>query len=164
MMFFTTKPAMRLRSFLTFMVEVFFEDVDSVSYINAPFLESWYNEICVKHQRELGDVTVVFCSDEYLLSMNQQHLNHDFYTDIITFEYNHENCVSGDLFISLDRVKDNSIQLSTDFVDELHRVCVHGLLHLLGFKDKSKDDEKAMRILEDQMLSLRMFHVEHLKS
>ena len=96
--------------------------------------------------------------------MNREHLDHDYYTDIITFDYSVETVVSGDLFISVDRVRDNANEMSLSFQDELHRVCVHGLLHLCGYKDKSESDEQIMRSKEDEMLERRTFHVKHLKS
>ena len=102
----------------------------------------------------LGDVSLIFCSDKYLLDMNRKHLNHDYYTDIITFDYTTEEAVSGDLFISIDRVLENASDLSMDFRTELNRVVVHGVLHLLGFGDKYPEEAKRMRKLEDQALLL----------
>ena len=87
------------------MVEVHFEDVSPLE-INFDFLESWYEKVCGLYDHELGEINVVFCSDEYLLDMNKEHLNHDFYTDIITFDYCLDNVVSGDLFVSVDRVRE----------------------------------------------------------
>lgn len=146
------------------MVEINFEDIDEVPGLNSEFLFSWYTQVCSVESKVLGDVTLIFCSDDYLLEMNQTHLNHDYYTDIITFDYSDDNIVSGDLFISYDRVVDNAASFSSSVYDELHRVCVHGLLHLCGYKDKSDSDKQLMRQKEDEMLSLRVFHVEHLKS
>ena len=146
------------------MVEINFEDIDEVPGLNSEFLFSWYTQVCSVESKVLGDVTLIFCSDDYLLEMNQTHLNHDYYTDIITFDYSDDNIVSGDLFISYDRVVDNAASFSSSVKDELHRVCVHGLLHLCGYKDKSDSDEQLMRLKEDEMLKLRVFHVEHLKS
>lgn len=136
------------------MVEVCFEDVDSFDF-SVNFLDSWYNKVASIHGKSLGDITVIFCSDDYLLEMNQQHLSHDFFTDIITFDYTFEDTISGDLFVSVDRVKDNAQMLKHSFEDELHRVCIHGVLHLCGFGDKSVEDENRMRVLEDEALSLR---------
>ena len=145
-------------------VEIHAEDVDLVNEVNEAFLDSWFEAVTSLEEKILGDVSVILTSDNYLLEMNKQYLDHDYFTDIITFDYTEGTIVSGDLFISLDRVKDNASTLSVDFKDELHRVCVHGLLHLVGYKDKSEDDEKLMRSKEDEMLKLRVFHVEHLKS
>jgi len=146
------------------MVEIHFEDIDEVPGVNSEFLFSWYTQVCSVESKVLGDITLIFCSDDYLLEMNRTHLNHDYYTDIITFDYSEDNIVSGDLFISYDRVVDNATSFSSSVKDELHRVCVHGLLHLCGYKDKSDVDEQLMRQKEDEMLNLRVFHVEHLKS
>lgn len=146
------------------MVEVFFEDIDEVPGVNPEFLFAWYSNVCQVEGMQLGDISVVFCSDEHLLGMNKEYLQHDYYTDIITFDYTEEDCVSGDLFISVDRVEDNANEFDALFQDELHRVCVHGLLHLCGYKDKSEADEELMRSKENEMLMLRKFHVEHLKA
>ena len=99
----------------------------------------------------------MFCSDEHLLEMNRSYLEHDYYTDIITFDYVEENVVSGDLFISIDRVRDNAKTLGQSVREELHRVMVHGLLHLLGYHDKSKEEQVEMRSKEDYYLTLRNF-------
>ena len=101
-----------------------------------------------------GDIAVVFCSDEYLLKVNQDFLNHDYYTDIITFDYCENGIINGDLLISLDRVLDNCSKESTSFQEELHRVIFHGILHLCGFKDKSKKDIEVMRFKESYYLNL----------
>lgn len=146
------------------MVEIHIEDVTTIPGINSEFLFAWFTNVCTIEQKELGDINVIFCSDDHLLEMNREHLDHDYYTDIITFDYTTGNVVSGDLFISVDRVLDNASLLTIPFLDELNRVCVHGLLHLCGYKDKSEKDEQLMRLKEDEMLALRMFHVEHLKS
>lgn len=145
------------------MVEIHIEDVEEVPGINSEFLFAWFTQVCKLEKKTLGEISIVFCSDEYLLEMNREHLNHDYYTDIITFDYSIEDEVSGDLFVSIDRVADNAQELSNAFTDELNRVCVHGLLHLCGYKDKSPEDELLMRSKEDEMLALREFHVKHLK-
>lgn len=146
------------------MVEVFFENIQEVPGVNPEFLFAWYSSVCDAEKKVLGDVSVVFCSDEHLLEMNKEYLEHDYYTDIITFDYTEDTLVSGDLFISVDRVQDNAAEFNVAFQDELHRVCVHGLLHLCGYKDKSDEDEVLMRSKENEMLMLRKFHVEHLKA
>ncbi len=137
------------------MIDICFEDIEQNEFVNDSFLQSWFLTVIQRFDKEQGDITIVFCSDAYILEMNRSHLNHDYYTDIITFDYCEGDLVSGDLFISLDTVLSNSIELGTSFTDEIHRVCVHGLLHLLGFKDKTDDDEKEMRRQEDIMLSIR---------
>lgn len=137
------------------MISIFFEDVSPTPNFDSEFLVSWISKVVESEKKELGEISYVFCSDEYLLHMNKEHLNHDYYTDIITFDYCFENFVSGDLFISIDRVLDNANQFSTEFKDELDRVCVHGVLHLCGYKDKSSDDEAMMRLKEDEKLKFR---------
>lgn len=103
----------------------------------------------------IGSINFIFCSDEYLFQLNQKYLKHDTYTDIITFDSSVEETeISGDIFISLERVKENSKQFSGSFVKELHRVMIHGILHLLGYKDKSPKDKEAMSGKEDYYLSL----------
>jgi rRNA maturation RNase YbeY len=101
----------------------------------------------------LGDITVIFVTDGYLLEMNKKHLNHDYYTDIITFDYCEGNIISGDLFISLDRVRENASIFDTLFLLELKRVMIHGVLHLCGHKDKTKEEEENMRSLENKYLN-----------
>lgn len=101
----------------------------------------------------LGDITVIFVTDGYLLEMNKKHLNHDYYTDIITFDYCEGNIISGDLFISLDRVRENASTFDTPFLLELKRVMIHGVLHLCGHKDKTKEEEENMRSLENKYLN-----------
>jgi rRNA maturation RNase YbeY len=111
--------------------------------------------------KELADVALVFCSDEELLSINQKHLDHDYFTDIITFDYSNGVYISGDLFISVDRVRDNMNIDSVSFNEELHRVVFHGILHLLGYNDKSRDEISMMREKEDYYLK-KLFHVKHI--
>jgi len=101
---------------------------------------------------EIGDVNVIFCSDSYLLNMNKSFLNHDYFTDIITFDYVEDKIVSGDLFISLDRIKDNAEKYADNFTQELYRIVIHGVLHLCGYKDKSESEKTAMRAKENQYL------------
>ena len=126
----------------------------SIEDVNVPGLDSehfafWLNQVVVNEGFETGDINVIFCSDEYLLKINIDFLQHDFYTDIITFDYCEDSIVSGDLFISIDRVVDNAEKLNTDYAEELKRVCVHGVLHLCGYKDKSNEEENHMRLKED---------------
>lgn len=110
--------------------------------------------------RELGDITLIFCTDEELLAINKEHLDHDYYTDIITFNYNNDSIVSGDLFISVDRIKDNATQLGVSMEEELHRVCYHGVLHLVGYNDKTDQEIEVMRAKENFYLN-KLFHVKH---
>jgi rRNA maturation RNase YbeY len=109
---------------------------------------------------ELGDITLIFCTDEELLAINKEHLAHDYYTDIITFNYNNDSILSGDLFISVDRITDNAQQLGVSMEEELHRVCYHGVLHLVGYNDKTEDEIAVMRAKENFYLN-KLFHVKH---
>lgn len=116
---------------------------------------TWLNEVCVAEGKSLEAVSYIFCSDEYLLEMNRQYLNHDYYTDVITFDYCEADAVSGDVFISIDRVEENAQNVGVSKQDELHRIMVHGLLHLIGYGDKSEADKEQMTQKEDYYLSLR---------
>ena len=116
---------------------------------------SWIRFVTEIYQKRVGDISYIFCSDEVILEVNKEYLQHDYYTDIITFDYTEGDTISGDLFISLDTVRSNSEQFGTLFQDELDRVIIHGILHLCGFKDKTPEEEKQMRELEEQALSLR---------
>lgn len=110
---------------------------------------AWIKDIASKHGKTIGEIAYIFCDDAKILEVNRQYLGHDYYTDIITFDYCEDDKLSGDIFISLDTVKSNSVTYGTDYYDELTRVIIHGILHLCGYKDKSDDESKAMRALED---------------
>lgn len=118
----------------------------------------WINTVIDSEEKLPGEINYIFCDDEYLFDINKQYLNHDTYTDIISFDYTEGNVISGDIFISVDRIKENSIEFNTTFLDELIRVMAHGVLHYCGYKDKSIDDEGVMREKENEKIS--MFHVE----
>lgn len=122
---------------------------------NQDNLNDWITQSIEKEQFKLGEINYVFCSDEQLLEKNIEFLNHDTYTDIISFDYTIGKLISGDIFISIDRVRENSNSFKTSFNDELNRVMIHGILHYCGYKDKSVDDKKLMRSKEDYYLSLR---------
>ena len=107
-----------------------------------------------------GNLTIIFCNDEELLLVNRQFLDHDFYTDIITFDYRENDLISGDLFISVDRIKENALRFSVSANEELHRVVFHGVLHILGYNDKTTSEVKAMRAKENYYLN-KLFHVKH---
>ena len=126
------------------------EDVDFQLFKKPP-LSNWIKKTVEIEGKTLGTVTYIFCSDDYLHKMNIEHLNHDTLTDIITFPYS-DNPIEGDIFISIDRVKDNAQDFNTTFDNELHRVMIHGILHLCGYKDKTEEDEKLMRQKEDEGL------------
>lgn len=120
-------------------------------------VKQWINSVIEKEGLSTGEISIVFCDDEYLLQVNRDFLQHDYYTDIITFQNTDIQGVSGDLIISIDRVKDNAQTLGYSFLDELHRVIVHGVLHLCGYKDKTSSQVKIMRAKEDEYLKKRLF-------
>ena len=115
---------------------------------------SFISNILISEKKTEGDIVLIFCSDEYLLEINKKHLNHNYYTDIITFDYCVENIVSGDLYISIDRVKENAKTFNDSFINELTRVVIHGVLHLCGYNDKTEADQKNMRNLENKYLAM----------
>jgi rRNA maturation RNase YbeY len=115
--------------------------------------KKWLNQVISNEDKEEGDITYIFCDDDYLLEKNIRFLNHNTLTDVITFDYCEGNSVSGDIFISIERVKENSEVFKVDFLTELNRVMVHGLLHLLGYKDKTERESKLMRKKENYYLS-----------
>ena len=120
-------------------------------------LRSWITFVLDQEGKELGEINYIFCDDDYLLDLNVKTLNHNTLTDIISYDYTLGDVVSGDIYISYDRVLDNSESLGVSFADELHRVMVHGVLHYCGYKDKSDEEKKGMRSKEDYYLSLRTF-------
>ena len=108
--------------------------------------------LVINEKKELGNISIVFCSDEYLLKINDEYLSHNYYTDIITFDYCENSVISGDLFISLDRISENARIFEVQFNEELYRVIFHGLLHLVAYKDKTEAEKKVMRAKEDYYL------------
>jgi rRNA maturation RNase YbeY len=136
-------------------IHYFYEQIDFK--IETPRKAStWITLVAKTEKKEIGDLTYVFCSDDYLLSLNQQFLKHNTLTDIITFDYSEgKNELSGEIYISIDRVADNAAKFKTDFQDELHRVMIHGVLHLVGYKDKKSAEKARMRKKEEACLSLR---------
>lgn len=127
------------------------EDI-KFSLKNKAILKNWLKTLAFEYQFKIGDLNYIFCSDEYLLNINQEYLNHDTLTDIVTFDLSEtKGIIEGDIFISIERVKDNSEKFSTQST-EIYRVMAHGLLHLLGYKDKSTEEKEAMRKLEDLAL------------
>ena len=115
----------------------------------------WLRLVAESEIRRLGDISIIFCSDNYILDVNMKYLQHDYFTDIITFDYCEGDTVSGDLFISVDSVRENASFYGTEFKDELNRVIVHGVLHLIGYDDHTEEDTKQMRAKENYYLSLR---------
>ena len=120
-------------------------------------LESWLKLAIEGYKKQAESLNIVFCSDEYLHKMNVDFLQHDDYTDIITFDYCEGKVLKGELYISLDRVKENAKSFGVSFKNDLHRVIIHGVLHLLGHKDKAPGEQKKMRAEEDRLLNLRAF-------
>jgi len=116
-------------------------------------VKAWVKDIIQKEGKVAGDIAYVFCSDSYLGSMNEKYLKHHTLTDIITFDYSEKGHLSGDIFISIERVKENAVSYKTTFSAELGRVMAHGVLHLSGYKDKTTDDKKVMRSKEDLYLA-----------
>lgn len=129
------------------------EDVKPLK-IQKQLLKNWIKSVILSEGKKLGDVNYIFCSDEYLLEVNKQYLDHDYYTDIITFDYVEGERISGDIFVSVDRVKENAGQFGVSFDIELRRILVHGVLHLIGFPDKEPDEKKLMTSKEDQYLAI----------
>ncbi len=119
---------------------------------------NWITRIITIEGKKLGDVSYIFCDDTYLLDLNQKYLEHDTYTDIISFDYSDSTLVSGDIFISVTRLEENADKYEVEMAEELLRVMAHGVLHFLGYKDKTKEDVMVMREKENQMIKL--FHVE----
>lgn len=117
-------------------------------------IKRWIKQVVENAGFRLGSVSYIFCSDEKILEVNKQYLNHDFYTDIITFDYVEKDIINGDIFISTDRVRENAQEFNVAFEEELHRVIIHGILHLLGQQDHSPKEEKQMRKKENEALLL----------
>ena len=136
------------------MVSYFFEDTD-FKFKNRRLNNMWLKMVAESEIKKLGALSIIFCSDNYILDINQRYLQHDYFTDIITFDYCEVNTLSGDLFISVDSVRENSIFYNVDFETELNRVIVHGLLHLIGYDDHTEDDIKVMREKENYYLDIR---------
>ncbi|WP_339784280.1 rRNA maturation RNase YbeY [uncultured Imperialibacter sp.] len=135
-------------------ITFFSEDV-SFKLSSPNKVRRWIKEVILLEKHTLSEISYIFCSDDYLHNMNVQYLNHDTLTDIITFDNSEEeDQIEGDIFISVDRVKENATQLNLPFDTELHRVMIHGILHLCGYKDKTSADNDLMRKKEDACLSL----------
>ena len=136
------------------MVSYYFEDTDFV-FKGKTLNNRWLRLVAESEIRRIGQISIIFCSDNYILDVNQKYLQHDYFTDIITFDYCEGDRLSGDLFISVDTVKENALEYGTEFMDELNRVIVLGFLHLIGYDDHSDEDVKEMRSKENYYLSLR---------
>lgn len=126
---------------------------------NEDQIATWISKVILSENMKEGEINYIFCDDDYLLNLNEQYLDHDTLTDIISFDYSVGNEIHGDIFISTERVLENAADFNVSFQEELQRVLVHGVLHYCGYKDKSEDDEQLMRNKEDE--KIKMFHVEH---
>lgn len=135
------------------MINIFFEDTTEFDLSNFN-VEANIEKLVNNENKTLGDVNYIFCSDAYLLGINRQYLNHDYYTDVISFDYCEDNVISGDIFISVDTVADNAKEYGVTFEKELARVMIHGVLHFVGYNDKSDQEVPVMRAKENQYLPL----------
>lgn len=136
------------------MISYYFQDTD-FKFRDRRRTNEWLKLAAESEIRRIGNMSIIFCSDNYVLDINQKYLQHDYFTDIITFDYCEGDRLSGDLFISVDSVRENSVEFGTEFKDELNRVIIHGLLHLVGYDDHTEKDIKLMRSKENYYLSLR---------
>ena len=125
---------------------------------NETLFSNWISKVILSENKKEGDINYIFCDDEFILEINKQYLNHDYYTDIISFDYSVGNELHGDIFVSVERVQENAEDFNVTFEEELKRVIIHGILHYCGYNDKSEDDEALMRKKEDD--KIKMFHVE----
>lgn len=124
----------------------------SLPAIDREKVSAWINLVAADYGRNVGDIAYVFCDDEKILEVNRQFLQHDYYTDIITFDYSTDQYISGDLFISLDTVRSNAALVGSEYEEELHRVIIHGILHLCGLNDKGPGEREIMEAAEDKAL------------
>jgi probable rRNA maturation factor len=138
-------------------INIFTENIDySLENINS--VRAWIKTCILNENNRLTEINYIFCSDEYLLGLNQTYLSHNTYTDILTFDHSiKKNYIEGDIFISPERVSENAIKFKSDESAEMHRVMIHGVLHLCGFKDRTAEEKLKMRALEDQYLLRRPF-------
>ena len=138
-------------------IHFFSEEVDFTPSPNDPF-KAWITTVIKNEGFELNQLNFIFCADSYLLNINREYLNHDDYTDIITFDNSEDNLeISGDIFISIERVAENAESIGSEFQEEISRVMIHGVLHLMGWGDKTKKEKEVIRKKEDDCLSLRAF-------
>ena len=133
------------------MIHFFYENT---SEIIEEKIKPWIEKIIITEEKRLGEINYIFCDDEYLLKINQDFLDHDYYTDIITFDQVRGKTISGEIFVSLQRIKDNASLISKNYEEEKKRVIAHGILHLCGYKDKTDEQQKEMRAKEDFYLNI----------
>ena len=136
------------------MISYYVEDTEFI-FKGKMLNNRWLKMVAESEIKRVGDISIIFCSDNYILDVNLKYLGHDYFTDIITFDYCEGLKLSGDLFISVDSVRENAVFYGTEFEDELNRVIVHGILHLVGYDDHTDADQKVMRSKEDYYLELR---------
>lgn len=135
-------------------ISFYAEDIE-LPAIKKEAVSNWIRKVAETYGKKTGDISYIFCSDEKILEVNRQYLQHDYYTDIITFDYCEGDRLSGDLFISLDTIHTNAEQFGTSYEDELHRVIIHGILHLCGINDKGPGEREIMEGAENKALSIR---------
>ncbi len=133
-------------------INFFFEDLDEISLSKDMDIQ-WIDSCIKKYSKKTGDLNFIFCSDSYLLQINKQYLKHNYFTDIITFDSCENNLISGDIYISVDRVVENAEKFKVSFFNELHRVMIHGVLHLLGLNDSDEEEKAVMREAENECLN-----------
>lgn len=134
-------------------INIYFEQIAAFD-LPKEFLKDKITEIIKEEKMETGEICIIFCSDEYLIEINRKYLNHDYYTDVVTFNYVERNVISGDLFISIERVKENALKYEVDFMKELYRVIFHGILHLCGYDDSTDEEKAIIRKKENYYLNI----------
>ena len=142
-------------------IRFFYEEVD-FKIKSQRKITHWINESIKRERKKIGEINYIFCCDSYLLNLNRDFLGHNTLTDIITFDYSEGDSLAGDIYISIERVRENALKFDTEPLDELNRVMIHGVLHLSGYNDKLQSEKSIMRKKEDAYLSLRkkLFHVK----
>lgn len=133
------------------MISFFYETDFKINKVRI--WKNWIKESATKEGYKIGDINYIFCDDEYLLQINKEYLQHDYYTDVIGFQYSERNEISGDIYISVDRIEDNANQNKIEFKNELARVVIHGILHFMNYKDKTDKEAKKMRDVENHYIS-----------
>ena len=137
-------------------MKIFFDSIDTEKpEINYKQISDWISEVIISNNKKIKELSIIFCNDAYILELNKKYLNRHYFTDILTFDYCEKNYVSGDLIISIETVRSNSKKFRTKYYEELYRVIIHGILHLLGFDDKTEEQQKIIREKEDLYLKIR---------
>jgi rRNA maturation RNase YbeY len=144
-------------------ISIHFQDVKRPYFASNKLIRTWLPLACLEFDRKIGDLTMIFVSDDFLLEMNRQFLQHDYYTDIITFDHGTERKkISGELYMSLDRIRENALLHKEKYSTEFHRVIAHGVLHIIGFQDKTNNEKISMRSCENQFLDVYL-NIEAIK-